>query len=1789
MLCSVNGMFADNHLVITQSIRVGNDEGGWGGNTIPASAFEGIELKNQDIIEISRSGSDSKALQVSAGTWGDAIQIFQNYGWTNSTEYIRIGATTVGETTYTADEVIAKIKEKGLIVNGTGPMDVKVRVILIGNSRINLSGAITYTGMTDKIAQIGDPVTYTYTLNSKFADLTNVKYKWFITDLTSDSELDAGNGYVYEYVTGQAQESNTFTFIPRSATSEKQLRVCVHVSADGYGTNYNADWGHGITIAPMHTPTITQDGTNVTIKVNDGHWLSYKVNNGEEYSVYGSSVTLPNDKITSLNNNDVITAHTWRSVDLGSGSYAYPGGEYVSYTYYTGYTITWDGTKNPSGACQAYYTLNDGAEHYTETMHNVAPGTKVSYYANADGSSAYEINGWRSGEGEGTWLNYGKTTTVESLSENIYIWPEFKSVHYYDAKAGEHGSAIAYTNTETKENISGKKVMPWTSTAYFFATADYKYKFKQWNDGNTDNPRTVTGNETNTHYEYTAEFEERTDLQYVTEIKCNHCEGAYSDGANLFPLDKLNTGNGATTSNNGHTINLPTNGGYISFCFDKAYNMYDLSSWVIGDNDDLKSRVSSVEFFNNGVSLVNFYNSAADRKSLDNDSKNKLKSVTEIRIWFNGAAEAASYDISWIVFRYVHADRTLPTLINGTASEMTLYTGETLNLANTPGYWRQYTDGNYTTIKEDGLVPAGGEWLREYTFSNMQNGDYYFGARDGGRCALDYLHETELVTVHVSVTNPPTNLTVTYDLNATGVTGSAPVDANTYNYKDDAVVLAPGTLDLDGYYFDYWSLNPDGSGQRYSTDSDLGSTTINLTSQNTTLYAIWAKKGYVGYFNFENRLIAQWNFDLCDGARFHETSASSALWDKSTFTEANGDVKTTYTLKEAIGDMDGIEPIGGELVYAKSGDAANVKIPIAAGLKFTAAANTIKIRVTKNSSGVITNTQLILSPTVKMEVPYVRNSYRNDLGSTSVPYKWANAYNPTTNSWQNYTNSFSEESFYDFMDCIHHVNRDILYVSSSPNLWDGSTNTCYDDDTRTLFNSGGDEDVHGLPEGVTKKWLKYNFTGNQGTKCIITFTKETTIDRIAVNRNLVYSFYTEHLAVTSNGAYTKPYPGLRLVGTPRGGKVADVGGTYASYDNAIAMTYGGWSHNSGTYKDGDNNTVTDSWGNLTVYHGDNKEGDNDYSSSKYEDIDVTKVPVATDGFPVYSSMVSQGYSESVNPNQNSIWHDPSYGIYQYADNSSLKNRDYLDNFTPWTLPARGAHVKFEPTYPGVLNVLLFQEGKTNDGAQNYYYIADEFGNIVKDNVYTKTGTGASNPVKCTTEGYFYVENKDNVKYSFDVYPGKTYYMFSNTAGMGVTGFNFEPYVYRLYNNLSEVPNSKVVNKGTDKVRTINLTQDEREIEFELARQDVGIKTADMTAGPEFAFLPTTDVRDYTNQTAAFPGGSQLNYKTKEGEDQWHNKRTEFDLDENGEKQVVDGFEPEDWAAIDKSSVAGYPSRPATNVNPLKYDNKAVHVNLNRSFVAGKWQTICLPYSMNNLQLESVFGTGTKVVLLRDIQPGTKTDNGATTANFVYHMNQDIIAGYPYLIYPANSVSNVGVNVYLDKAVSESDLAGYAKDIDGDWTAPVIVEISSEGPNIVTYGGPTYGGITCYTSTANYSSNQIVPKGSYVLSNGKLTRVMAENGIMAGAFMSYLKYTGKDDNAFMVKNRIDATNYGEVAFDEEDFDEVTNIDDVLLESGIVGSKTNVYNINGMKVRENTDDLRNLPKGIYIVNGKKYIVK
>lgn len=889
---------------------------------------------------------------------------------------------------------------------------------------------------------------------------------------------------------------------------------------------------------------------------------------------------------------------------------------------------------------------------------------------------------------------------------------------------------------------------------------------------------------------------------------------------------------------------------------------------------------------------------------------------------------------------------------------------------------------------------------------------------------------------------------------------------------------------------------------------------------------------FTGYFNYHNRLVAQWNFDMADNNRCN----LAALESNKTLWEAD--------YRGATADHN-----FGTIVYSYTGALSNQEltydgthlIPVAAGLKFldvTEGSKKVKIQATVHN-GKVEKIQLVLEPNTRMYIPYVRNSYRNDPGSTYTPYDISTkGYHP-------------ELMTSDWMDCIHHINRDIVYFASSPDIWGAINNHVYEDDvlsdSKELFNSGGYDFVDG------KTWAKCNFCGTQGKPCIVTIKTKTTFDRIGVNRNLIYSFYTEN--ISADTGYDRPFSGLRVIGTPRGAKIADVGATYASYPNAIAMTYGGWKYNNNQYKAYDGTDIDDKWSELTVY---GEYADINYGNNN-ENLQYDKVPIATDGFPVFSSLPQPAHSENLNPtktndgldNSSKSYHDANNGVFYLSKNDGGTYDDIV-NLTPWSLPARGSHAKFEPTLPGVLNVHILQE-KGYD-----YYIADEFGHLVKENVFTKSGTGQT---VTNNNGHFSITRSDNVKYSFDVYPGKTYYLFSNTGKMAIAGFNFEPYVYRKYHSIDDVPDTEY-----------NPAE-----AWEMDRDNVTLNTAKLRE------------KDESENPVGYVSPASLLWDNWSENAYWYSNQTaNFHDDDHSE-----------WEAA-KHTQTQYKGESDLKNEPMTLDNRAVHVKYTRSFAKDKWSTICLPFSMNNLQLQEQFGDGVKVVLMRDVQEYGKNGYTKTTANFIYHMNQDIIAGYPYLVYTTKeNVWQIEANVYVSEEKNDGTYsAGGVKA-----NAPSLVTINGVGQNTVTHPGSVYlvndkpyyldddtydyDGLKCYDFKGNFTTESL-PKGSYVVAtDGKLTRLPQTQ--QAAPFRAFLKYdqTKETDSQFHARDRvIEAVNYGELAYDGN---EIVGIEDILLQSGIVGAKTDVYSINGQMVRKHTDNLQGLKKGLYIVNGKKYFVK
>lgn len=547
--------------------------------------------------------------------------------------------------------------------------------------------------------------------------------------------------------------------------------------------------------------------------------------------------------------------------------------------------------------------------------------------------------------------------------------------------------------------------------------------------------------------------------------------------------------------------------------------------------------------------------------------------------------------------------------------------------------------------------------------------------------------------------------------------------------------------------------------------------------------------------------------------------------------------------------------------------------------------------------------------------------------------------------------------------------------------------------------------------------------------------------------------------------------------------------------DAITMSLGGWAYNDNTYAgtegdDVDNNgSAVDSWSKGFVID---------------ERNDVTPV----DGFNTYSQGSQNAKSES----------------YGNDDGRYIPTTQVVRNVTPWTLPCRGSYLKFDAEKPGVLTVYVLQNGNldksdmTNDYSDQIHwrpvYITNERGVCVprvqydtnskiseKDNFFKEgrrraqfieeiEGTynqrlkasllelkandynrfkllldhwenqGWKQKVIKTDDGGYMIMSKGIVRYSFNVVPGQTYYVFSNDTKIGYAGYNFE----------------------------------EGKILFDNARLDYDVN-------PMYGAAVTTTPVVYKDE---------LNYNPKLPE----------------------------------------------GINNMF----SVPVEIQRSFKANTWSSICLPFSMNRKQLEENFGEGTSVVLLKQvINQGYKKGR----VELIWHVNQDIIAGYPYFILPTKNVTKIKFN------------APFRKDQDRYLEKPYLA-VGSNGKSFEHKSGYTYYDDYPYVFEGNFKDEDI-PAGSYVMSNsGTLARV--KNSVKAKPFRAYIRC-------------VDAANakpLTTMSFSESE-GETTSIEELLQDNGIILESSDVYGVNGVKVRSNTHSLEGLSKGIYVVNGKKYVVK
>ena len=248
------------------------------------------------------------------------------------------------------------------------------------------------------------------------------------------------------------------------------------------------------------------------------------------------------------------------------------------------------------------------------------------------------------------------------------------------------------------------------------------------------------------------------------------------------------------------------------------------------------------------------------------------------------------------------------------------------------------------------------------------------------------------------------------------------------------------------------------------------------------------------------------------------------------------------------------------------------------------------------------------------------------------------------------------------------------------------------------------------------------------------------------------------------------------------------------------------------------------------------------------------------------------------------------------------------------------------------------------------------------------------------------------------------------------------------------------------------------------------------------------------------------------------------------------------------------------------------VSLDRKFVVDKWNAAVLPFSLNKQQVDAIFGQtydknhtdGTQILYFEK-----------TEGKYVYytrHAYNTIVAGKPFLIKPTGKTADKTDVATLE----DGSIVLNTKNI----TAFPYVTIENVSPEDWGRDAAT----ADYHWHSAYNVETVKPNDYYFNSEGVL--VMREKSdAKIQAFRGFLQKKAT------AQAKLFSVAYFDLLSDNSDIP--SKIEGVMMDSNgeLVDIKAGdaVYNLSGQVVTTNASSLYSLPKGIYIVNGKKYVVE
>lgn len=552
-------------------------------------------------------------------------------------------------------------------------------------------------------------------------------------------------------------------------------------------------------------------------------------------------------------------------------------------------------------------------------------------------------------------------------------------------------------------------------------------------------------------------------------------------------------------------------------------------------------------------------------------------------------------------------------------------------------------------------------------------------------------------------------------------------------------------------------------------------------------------------------------------------------------------------------------------------------------------------------------------------------------------------------------------------------------------------------------------------------------------------------------------------------------------------------------------------------------------------------------------------------------------------------------IYSYKTEADKKNTGSVTAATThektFRVPATGGFVRFEPEKDGDLTIWCLQQGALLYEDDKYFipnvlrirpvYMVDEQGNSLKvktvngvpqlwssarlsENWATIHATAASNSWK---NSHFIGPKSDN----YDT-EGEDYVQYVRVSDGAIYNTVTADDNHIIITKLSDIPDGadktkyykKLVNKGPNRTETAAIYQlykadlDKNHVNIGDPIKPFAIHTGTTISMNDAQLVDDSD--DGTGYVLASGGYAKYTFEVKAGKSYYFFAQ--------GSKIGIRGFQfvstesgtrPE--VSLDAEGTSFKVGGTSYTPDELKtaFADTPVNVTIKRTIKKDQWSTLVLPFSVSATQLEKLFGDGTGTRAGAPEVEHYKDIVSPNTVVFKRHKYQMIVAGTPILIWSEKDVTDPkfeGVQIEADVVETMTGLTSDEYSFIGNF-----VKTDGAMHQYDYYFGKNDGKLYRYTG-----ANEIAVNGSIAWLRPKTP---SASRMLSLAFTSVEEDLDSDS----------ASTTGII--------EIVNNDLFNEYNGQKAGNGVVYNLKGMKVSDGS--LENLPKGVYIVNGKKVVVE